>query len=498
MKSRKTVFLITTMLLLSLSSHAVIRKGIVVSDCASRNTATGENLAADIVNLTEAMRTMYVVEEGDGKGHLIRLATPYGNTLKRGDKIMFDTDDPRIEKIEIVSRDNPLPVKKKHINELNAEDYYTLVALQGVEFRKKEGAYINVDERYVQQSSLNEMLSLEGLAGFRPAREFSDTWATMLVDDQGSHIYCLISSLCEWRRNKRLPQGIGEVVGVVVPGKLDRWGSPLGDFAIRPIFEEDIKIGTEQQTSYKTICAWNYDFNMHGEMDCVKAGKVRFPKPGQIVGDQVKAEHGNGLLWTDTGASLTFDKEANGRHSWDGWKDDRNTGSRSYSALRLDCKAGDWFRSDSGYNGLYIKASLEDIKAKSLHFNFSFIASDESSTYAERFPVEWKVSYSTDGKTFIEIAETYVLRPSCFLNVKHEKKPAIVHIGCAPGFTEHRTDLPLELLGKELTIKIAPCSDKTASLPEKFDGACNEGTIRNDREAGMILRFGDISLTYTE
>ena len=497
MKISKNIIFLFALFLGSIVCNAEHLEGIVVSDGSSRNTATGVNLAADLVDLGESLRTVYVVSEDGQKGHKIRLSSPYGNHLKRGDKVRVDMSNPSMSAIEIISRGNEVPLKRKHISELTTDDYYTLVALQGVEFRKKEGGYLNVDERYVQKTHLNEMLALEGLDGYSPAREFVDTWAIMLVDDQGSDIYCLINSTCEWRRNTMgVPMGVGEVIGVIVPGELSRYGSPLGEFAIRPIFESDFKIEKEEKSSYETVCAWNYDFNKYAELDCVQSGKIRFPRIGQVVGDKVRAEIGDGVLWTDTGASISFDKEANARHSNDGWKSDRNTGSRSNSSIRLDCKSGDWYRSSTDYNGLYVKASLLGVQAKSLHFNFSFIASLDDSSYAEKFPVDWKVSYSIDGVNFTELQETIILRPNCFTNVRRDKKTAVVHTGCAPGFTEHRINLPLELLGQDVTIKVSPCSTRTASLPERFDGLCCEGKIEDDMDAEMILRFGDISITY--
>lgn len=496
MKTKWIFTLIMMSLLSSVICYAEHVEGIVVSDCSSTNNATGANLEADLVDLGGAISTVYIVSEDGSKGTVVSLSHPYGNNLKRGDKVRLDLDDPDISKVEIISRCNELPVRRKHISELTSDDYYTLVSLQGVEFRKKEGGYINVDERYVQKSSLNDCLALEGLAGFRPAREFADTWAIMLVDDEGSHIYGLINSTCEWRRNKALPKGVGEVLGIIVPGEFPRYGTSLGKFAIRPIFESDINIPAEEASSYQTVCAWNYDFNMYAQMNCLNAGPVRFPRKGQVSDDMIFAETGEGLLWTDTGASITFGKETNGRHSWDGRDDDINTGARSNAALQLECLSGDWYRSRNEYNGLYVKASLKNIEARSLHFNFSFIASLDNSTYAEKFPVDWNVSYSTDGANFTELSQTITLRPSCFTNIRHNKQPAIVHTGCAPGFTEHRIDLPLELLGQEVIIRISPCSDRTASLPSSFDGPCCEGNIRDHKDAEMIVRFGDISLTY--
>lgn len=484
----------------------------VTSDWRSTNTETGENLADCIVNVGASLQTAYVQNEDGTLGFRIKFKSIYGNRLEKGNKVSIDLTgcsllkedkpqrytiagvDPKA--VTVISRDNPIVAKKKHIAELTDEDVYTYVTLEGIEFRKKEGGYININEKIVQISSLNQGLSHPDVPGYKSAQENADAWPTLLRDDHGESIYMIVNSTCEWRRNGMgVPKGVGQVSGVIVHDDLQRYGNDLGRYSIRPMDIVCFNIPKNEDSSYGVVCAWEWDFNKYAELDFVNAGKVRFPRIGQVTDDSINAETGNGVLWTDTGASLTLDDEYDARHSFDGWKPARMTGSRSNAALRLDSKCGDWYKKSS-VGGLYIRTSLEGIETDALNFNFSFVASREHSRNAEHFPVDWKVSWSTDGVTFTDCRSDILLRPIAFHNVQHGSRPAIVHNGCAAGFLEFSIPLPLELLGKDVIIKVSPASKRTATLPETYDGPCCEGKATDVCDKDVIIRFGDISITY--
>ena len=487
-------------------------EGIVVSDWRSTNTETGENISDCIVNVGASLQTVYIQNEEGTLGFRVKFKSIYGNRLERGNKVsinlngcsLLKEDNPQRytilgldpDSVTVISGENPIPSKKRHIADLTDDDVYTYVTLKGIEFRKKEGGYINVNEKAVQISSLNQGLSHPDKPGFKSAQENADAWPALMRDERGNTIYMIVNSTCEWRRNNMgVPKGVGEVSGVLVHDRIYRYGNNLGRYCIRPMDVEGFDIPKEEGSSYGVVCAWEWDFNKYAELDFVNAGKVRFPRVGQIKDDSIKAEFGSGLLWTDTGASLTLDDEYDARHSFDGWKPARMTGSRSYAALRMDCKCGDWFRK-SASAGVYVKTSLEGVQTDALNFNFSFIASREHSKWAEHFPVDWKVSWSVDGVNFTDCRSDILLRPIVFHNVQHGKGPVIVHNGCAAGFLEFTVPLPLELLGKEVTLKISPSSERTATLPATFDGPCCEGKASDVLDKDMIIRFGDISITY--
>ena len=529
MKDR--ILAVTLLFLLSLNVHAVsfsevrssgvsgksvalsgVLEGIVVSDYRSTNTETGENISDCIVNVGASLQTAYIQSEDGTYGFRVKFRSIYGNRLERGDKVSIALEGCSLlkeehperytvcgvspEAVTVISKNNPVPSKVRHIADLSDDDVYTFVTLKGLEFRKKEGGYINVNEKVVQITSLNLGLSHPDVNGYKSAQENADAWPVLMRDDRGRSIYVLINSTCEWRRNNMgVPQGVGEVSGVLVHDGLYRYGNDLGRYSLRPMGIEGFDIPKGKGSSYGVVCAWEWDFNRYAELDFVTAGKVRFPRVGQVRDDSIRAETGNGLLWTDTGASLTLDDEYDARHSFDGWKPARMTGSRSNAALRLDSKCGDWY-SKTGDKGLYVKTSLENVETEALSFNFSFIASREHSKYAEHFPVDWKVSWSLDGKNFTDCRKDIVLRPVAFHNVRHGKRPAIVHNGCAAGFLEFSVPLPAELCGKDVVVRISPASERTATLPAAFDGPCCEGNASDVADKDIIIRFGDISITY--
>lgn len=488
-----------------------VLEGIVISDYRSTNMETGENISDCIVNVGASLQTFYVQNEAGTLGFRLKFRSIYGNRLERGSKVnisldgctLLKEDDPQRftimgvapESVAVVSEGNPVVSDRKHISELTDDDIYTSVTLEGIEFRKKEGGYVNVNEKVVQITSLNEGISHPDVAGYKAAQENADTWPALMRDDKGQSIYMLVNSTCEWRRNNMgVPKGVGDVTGIIVHDRLCRYGNDLGRYCIRPVDVADFDIAKDENSSYVSVCAWEWNFNKYAELDFVNAGKVRFPQVGQVRDDSINAETGKGLLWTDTGASLSLDDEYDARHSFDGWKPARMTGSRSYAALRLDCRCGDWFGKGTG--GLYVKTSLAGVETDALSFNFSFIASREHSKYAEHFPVDWKVSWSTDGATFTDCPQKILLRPMAFHNVQHGTRPAIVHMGCAAGFLEFSIPLPLELLGKEVVVRVSPASQRTATMPETFDGPCCEGRASDVMDKDNIIRFGDISITY--
>lgn len=467
-------------------------RAVVCSDCKSSNTETCPNIAGNIVATAESFRTVYIQNEDGSLGMRMILRGYYGNRLRRGDMVAIDLDgsfilmenNPRrytlenvdIGNIEILSHGNALPEKRKCISALVPDDIYTHVTLQGLEFFKKEGGYINVFEKAVYTSPLNRMLSADGLTGYPPASECVDAWPSLMLDDRGDHIYMLINSTCLWRRNNMgVPQGRGCVCGVIVHSGLSHYGNSLGDYSIRPMYEEDINIGREPESSYGEACGWHWDFNRYMELDTA-------------------AETGSGRLYVSEGIKMSLDDEYDARHSFDGWKSARMTGSRSNAALRLDAKCSAWYAADAG---LYVHASLSGLEGRDLRFCFSFVAGRDHSRNSVDYPVDWSVSYSLDGKTFARLPETFVLSPIMFVNVRHGDRAAVLHNGLAAGFTEHCVSLPESLAGRDSVIfRISAASDRTATMPYIFDGPCREGRAKDCRDADNVIRFGDISVKY--
>lgn len=493
--------------------------GIIVSDFRSDNMEYNPNIDHNIVDLGENLRTAYI-ESFDGScGVRLKFSSIYDNRLEKGDIVRISLDGCTLltekeplrftvegltaEKVRIARRGASLPVKRKHIGELTDKDVYTYVTLEGVEFHQKTGGYLNIFEKSAQTTSLNELLFCEN-PPYPAATNASDTWARLMKDERGSQIYMIVNSICTWRRNNGgVPQGIGSLSGVVVHTELPRYGSSLGRYSIRPLDLSGFDMEREYGSSYSALVQWCWDYNRYAAMEFEKAGELRFVKPGTVKDDRLEAEAGNGLLWTDSGAWMSLDDEFDARHSFDGWKSARMTGSRSYAALRLDSKSSDWYEFDEkgracGFHSLYVRTSTVNVPAGKLYFDFSFIASREHSKYAEAFPVEWKAAYSVDGGAFTELPQTFILRPQCYTNVQHGKRVNVpVHSETAMGFTEYSVPLPEDACGKEsLTLRLSPSSDVIASFPDRWDGSSTQGRASADNSKEIIIRFGTIAIKY--
>ena len=494
-------------------------EGVVISDWRSDNMEVNPNLEHNVVNTGENLRTAYI-ESMDGRfGLRLKFEKIYGNRLSNGDVVRISLDGCKLVKdsnpdrytvtglkpqmVQVLSTGARIPVKKKHISELVPEDVYTYVTLEGVEFPKKIGGYINVIENSVQKSDINRDVWQPEKTGWLPSQGAADCWARLVKDDRGDAMYMLVNSTCGWRRNDMgVPQGVGEISGIVVHTSLPRYGGGLGQYSIRPLDRSDIALPRELQSSYQTVVAWEYDYNRYAQIDFEHNGSKRWMKSEQVKDDRVKAETGTGFVWTDSGAWISLDDEYDARHSFDGWKPARMMGARSNAALRFDVKAPKWFRFDAsgkvvGYNGVYVETSAAGTSGR-LYFDFSFVASRDHTKQACDIPVDWKVAYSEDGVNFTELPQIYQLRPIVSTNIQHGKNHNVkMHGEMSMGFSEYSVELPSELCGKEkIVIRIAPCSDRTTIMPDKWNESSTTGKASVDMTSDVIIRFGTLALRY--
>ena len=494
-------------------------EGVVVSDWRSDNVDINPNIDHNVVNTGENLRTAYIQSRDGRYGLRVKFQKIYGNRLAKGDVVRLNLDGCVLVKendperytvsglaqsaVEVIETGVKVAPKVKKISALTPEDIYTYVRLEGVEFPKKIGGYINVIENSVQKSDINREVWQPEKTGWLPSQCAADCWARLVMDSDGNQLYMLVNSTCGWRRNNMgVPQGTGSISGIVVHADLPRYGASIGEYSIRPLDVSDIDIAKKYSSAYKTVVAWEYDYNRYAQIDFENNGSKRFLQPNTIKNDRVKAETGEGFVWTDSGAWITLDEEYDARHSFDGWKPARMMGARSYAALRFDVKASKWFKFDPsgkviGYNGVYLETSTSGVNGR-LFFDFSFVASRDHSRTSVDFPVEWKVAYSEDGVNFTELPDVYILRPIVTTNIQNGNQRNIkMHSEMAMGFSEYSVELPGNLCGKEkLIVRIAPCSNKTAVMPQKWNESSTTGQASRNMEAESVIRFGTLAVKY--
>ena len=492
-------------------------EGVVVSDWKSDNMEINPNVDHNVVNTGENLRTAYI-QSRDGKyGLRLKFEKIYGNRLSRGEVVKLNLDGCVLIKetgpdrftvaglkpssVEVLEAGVSVAPKQKRISELTPEDIYTYVTLVGVEFPKKIGGYINVIENSVQKSDINRDVWQPEKTGWVPSQCAADCWARLVMDGDGNQLYMLVNSTCGWRRNDMgVPQGVGKLSGILVHSKLPRYGASIGEYSIRPVDRSDIDIPKEYASSYKRVVAWEYDYNRYAQIDFENNGPKRFLQPATVKNDRVKAESGEGYVWTDSGAWISLDEEYDARHSFDGWKPSRMLGARSYAALRFDAKAPKWFQFDpsgkvTGYNGIYLETSTAGVNGR-LYFDFSFVAAREHSRTAVDFPVEWKVAYSEDGVNFTELPNVYILRPIVTTNIQNGDKHNVqMHSEMAMGFSEYSVELPQTLCGRDkVVLRLAPCSNKTSVMPGKWNESSTTGQASRNMETDTVIRFGTLAV----
>lgn len=527
MKRLGIIFLLLCSMVASAEDFAAVRKlaeksskvkiadgtfieGIIISDRTSRNMADNGNVEWNKVDLGDNYRTLYIQSE-DGRYGFRILSTSIYNFAPRFSKVRVDLsgawllkeEEPqrytlsgvKPESVTILEEKTVVAPKKLCISDIKDEDLYTYVSIQDLEFASKHGAYTNIYEPCAQQTWLNE---------FKTATGRTDTWASMLKDGKGDVIYMLVNTLCTWRRRGDwLPQGKGEVAGVLVHSDMRRHGG-VGRYSIRPAGVSEISVAKEPDSSYETVVEWNWNRNYECALNLEK-GLVEWLVNDVLDADRILPDVGKGYLSTTCGAKLSIAPEYDSRSALDGCEGKYGygygEGSREYGAVCFISEPTQWFDMTGAKavpnQAVQIETSTAGFSGIAATFDFTWMAGqDRKIKYAWGFPTQWQVSWSLDGQTYTPAGGIISLRPMFWgdSNIENVGKRNLSY-DAAMGFTEHSVKLPAEVLGKEkLYIRIAPCSDVIAVIPADPEASIDGGRIRADISAPFHLNVGKISL----
>jgi len=268
-----------------------------------------------------------------------------------------------------------------------------------------------------------------------------------------------------------------------------------GRYALLPTGTNDIAIPAADSSAFVTLAEWNWNDNPRAELKFEYHG-TRKARYGSIIGDRILPDIGSGFLSTDSGAYLSLGDD------YDGLSAD---GIRKYGSLMLTSDARDWFRFDAdrrftGCNALIIETSTENIDGSVLTLDFTFGAGDGRAKRALRYPILWRVEYSTDGETFRPAeCEPITMRPLPYETGKDEYfgELPLYYDTCA-GFTEHTVTLPATLFGrKRLLLRITPVDNRISWKPA--DAASPLAEYETDFMSTCYrtsLRFGTVSIKY--
>lgn len=482
-------------------------EGIIVSDYRSPNMETPLQESHKAVELGLNYRTAYIQSLDGNYGFRVQFNSVYDNRFPRFSRVKMDLggavltreSDPERYTISnmigafvtVLEKDVQMTPKVRHIADLTDNDLYTFVTLADVEFMSKEGAYTNVHEKKVMRTYINDFKT--------HADGPIDGSGLLLKDNQGDDIFMPVNTKCTWRRDgDRVPQGVGFVDGVLVHTVLRRYGD-IGRYALRPASEKDIRIPMEPASSYETIVEWNWDRNYDVALNLERQGLREWIFGDVQDPDRVLPDVGEGYLSTTAGAMMRLDAEWNSRCVHDG--NDAGSGAREWSVLRLNSDTKDWYIFDGeriiGSNAVLVETSTKGYEGSAVSFEFTFSAGNCSAGLSWGFPGEWQVAYSVDGRNYIPVRKTFLLRPLWYgpANVKELGGVRELCYDAAPGSVECRVTLPAFLLGKDkVYFRIYPSSDKLTVLPENPEDDINSGTMKLGFAHPFVLRIGKVSV----
>ena len=489
---------------------------VVVSDCESCNTALNPNIQHNLVDLDESRRVVYVQAPDGSRGLKLVFRKGSFNALKMYDRVRLDLNGCKIGKVDgtdaiyvtevtplnIVSRQHGtaegIPVKEKTIAELTEDDLFTRVTLKNVEFVFKDGAIVNIAElhsQYVPEfPSLykNKMISN------------CDGACCVLRDADGRSIYMAVNSLCQWRRNA-VPQGSGQLSGVLVCERNRRYGDKQAKFYIRPMFEDDINVDTKKKSAiWKHYIGWFPEKIDGNNMDFEMAGFGPEGIQDRLLNNvgplsYLSYDAGNGKIR----AAGTY----NSLLSRDG------TGLVSGGSIKTYATLNQWYEFSgsgeiTGTKSIIVEFSTAKLKATQLQFAFDICGSDGNLLSCRGLPARWKVEYAVGDGAFVPLDEadgtkTFGLRPMP-AEAKFDKRYNHTYqmmYDHGFGLQQHLYNLPSEVIGKEkVIIRITPATDRFYHLSKDVTRDVEDlkanSQVKSNNKANATFRLGSVFVDY--
>ena len=489
---------------------------VVVSDFESPNAALNPNIKHNVVDLNESRRTVYVQTPDGSRGLKLIFKNGSYNRLKLYDRVRLDLNGCKIAKVDgkdaiyvtdvtplnIVSRKSGtaegVVVKEKTISELTDKDLFTRVTLKNVEFVFKDGGLINIAEFFGQYVPEVHSLYKDKMVSN------CDGACTVVRDVDGKSIYMAVNTLCDWARGA-VPQGSGDLSGVLVYERNRRYGDSQPKYYIRPMFREDIAVDSKKKTAvWKHYIAWlpekidgnNFDFEKAGfgpegieDRLLNNVGPVSYLSYDAGNGKIRKAGAFNSLLSSD------------------------GSGNVPGGSIKTYATLNQWyvFGADGKIEdtkSIFVEFSTARLKAEAVQFAFDICGSDGNLLSCRGLPARWKVEYSVDGGSFVQLreadgTETFGLRPMP-AEAKFDKRYNHTYqmmYDHGLGMQQHLYNLPSEVLGKEkVVIRITPATDRFFHLSKDVtrdveDPAANS-LVKSNNKSNATFRLGSVFVDY--
>lgn len=268
-------------------------EGIVISDKGNPNLAKNLNDPANKHTLLKTENTLAVyVQSLDGtNGVYIKTKTGGDNIFNFNERVKIWLKGATLEKYSnpnyvIVKNIESLNImektegagilqpREKFMNELTDDDLFTYIKLKSVEFSVPTGAFTNINEGYTARM---------------------DCYPSSIRDINGSSMYLLMNLDVKYRRDgKQVPQGAGDITGVLVHEEMDRYGGNIGKYSIRPLKREDVALNESRSAGFSNVLVEWSRFRTDLSTGATEASNPLSP------------EIGSGKLWRSGKTALDF------------------------------------------------------------------------------------------------------------------------------------------------------------------------------------------------
>lgn len=497
----------------------LLLSGRVINDNSEGNGAENLNISADLQDLDRASRVVYVQNDDASAGVLVEFNTASDNTTRRFDGIVLNLKGMTLTKYPATDKeplryeltgagvDNifetkggsvyDLPVKEKRISQLSDSDLYTYVTLTDCEIPFRKGPFVPVDLRY--DVVMNK-------------------YPMPLRDIDGGNTYLLSNTSCAWARDgKGLPEGSGNVSGVVVHEKCDNFAwdnqeasrklaagldpvyitgvGTISRYQIRPIVRREIDIKENFEDGFSDmLMEIRYVNKTHDALVknvddnwSLYSTWPQTPYPmleSEVSGVMRRIRNGKQEafgLWRDwshlgpvEGGRITDPAGGNGVEDYDGNSAHWSVYSLvNVSGLIIDENGSGWYTTkwnDDQY--IKVEFSTEGLIAANFPLSVSFGAINGlgESVGAPRY---WQLEWSVDNTKWTKFAEYTV--PD--FPIVYKKRP-----WQCPGYKMMTFNLPENpsLLGTKVYVRLKAANTQAGTM-ESYDA----GTVASSMQSAL-------------
>jgi hypothetical protein len=268
-------------------------EGVVISDKGNPNLAKNLNNPDNkhTLSKTENSLAVYIQSIDGTNGLYLKTKTGGDNIFNFNERVKIWLKGATLQKfsnpnyaivkdiaslniMEKVEGTGSLQPREKYMNELTDDDLFTYIKLKSVELSVPTGAFTNINEGYIARM---------------------DCYPSSIRDINGNNMYMLMNLDVKYRRDgTQVPQGSGDIAGILVHEELERYGGNIGRYSIRPLKREDIALNQNRSAGFSQVLVEWSRFRTE-----LSAGATESLNP-------LTPETGTGKLWRSGKTALDY------------------------------------------------------------------------------------------------------------------------------------------------------------------------------------------------